>query len=186
MQGWTEDSYGSHSVNTVQTCTAKSVRTSSTFALQSHKERPWGWHLTAGGGKPSLKVHSDSHDWSLSSVELPVQALSKGQVIQLPRGLISQQCTTGGITTAPPAASLLISSDRRDAVPRSQHNLSSSAWQFGIFYKEAQHILRAHAVKAGPRFFNFVQEVKRHTQKTTMTIIKETPLSETAIQLQLP
>lgn len=41
MQGWTEDSYGCHSVNTVQTCTSKSVRSSSTFALQSHKERPW-------------------------------------------------------------------------------------------------------------------------------------------------
>lgn len=71
----------------------------STFPLQSHGEGLW-WD-TAGmashrrlreaqaAAQPPNPAHSNSHDWSWSSAELPGQALSKGQVTHPPLSLES-------------------------------------------------------------------------------------------------
>lgn len=169
----------------------------STFPLQSHRERLW-WDT---GGMAShhrlrealmeaqpLKAHSNSHDWSLSSAELPGQALSKGQVIHPPLSLEFPAVHQGWDyhRHACCVSVHLLWQERSDATQPAQPVIVS-VWQHGIFHKKPRRILCAHAMKAGPRFFNFLQEVEKNTKKTTMRIIKEeTPLSETAIQLQIP
>lgn len=85
-----------------------------------------------------LKAHSNSHDWSWSSVELPGHGLSKGQVIQPPLGLgfpAVHRWWDNHHHTCHISLHLLWQ-ERSDATQPAQPVIVS-VWQRGIFYKHS-------------------------------------------------
>lgn len=177
----------------------KSIRTSSKLPSSKPQRKAVVRH---GGGVAShhrlrevlteaqhLQARSNSHNCHWSSLELPGQALSKGQVTDPLPSLRFPTVPPWGDNHGYASASLLIFFNRRDLMQHSRHNLSSFVSDSMAFStkKHSVHYCVDMLWRQGHDSFISCSRWKKIQKKNTIKIIKEeTPLSEITIQQQIP